>query len=656
MPQPTTQGDNLDDAGDEPLYLADLPRTRLAGISIHSVTERQVVRTILSELAAGRGGTVVTPNLDHLFRANKGVSFRALVADFDLVVADGMPLVWASKLQGTPLPERVAGSNLITSLSEGAAEAGRSLFLLGGDPGTADGSATVLRERHPGIKIAGTHCPERGFEKSTVRFAQMVDALRKAEPDIVFVALGSPKQEVLIKQLQPTLPNAWWLGIGISFSFITGDVSRAPAWMRNNGLEWIHRLSQEPGRLGRRYLVDGPPYAAKLMVGSLWQRFAGKTAGVATSPKAVRLPRESTNGFGEAPAVVTTDKTAPDKTAPDKTAPDEPDPHAGDIVSHTTSPIEGTERDVLSGLREMILLGGQALPSRLAVTVERPVLEMPLCRRPNDEKMHAGQMERLIDGWLRWSEGVADLAGIDFLPTRLVFNNNARRPELVSPAGVVPRPAGAFSIETDRSPHRGTGGLLHDLVDGYDPNSLVLVCTARQVMIDPLVAVVRTLAGRIAKGADAAIIAHRDGTPAGVMMMRCSVLQAVKSVGYVDMKQQAFPELRERFDIRVVRSRRATGIPVFGAGSYIHAVGRYHAQRDGRGFEPPPLGIPLAEDFGCHFTLVEDGATVDPSAYLHDSVVLAGGVVEADASVVGSVVSGRGVVRRGREVLGQLVA
>ncbi|MEM1013048.1 MAG: hypothetical protein AAGI46_12605 [Planctomycetota bacterium] len=140
------------------------------------------------------------------------------------------------------------------------------------------------------------------------------------------------------------------------------------------------------------------------------------------------------------------------------------------------------------------------------------------------------------------------------------------------------------------------------------------------------------------------------------MLIRSGVLQSIKAVGYVDMKQQALPELRNRFDIRVVRSRRATGIPIFGATSYIQAVGRYHAQRDGRGFEAPPLGIPLAEDFGCHFTLVEDGAQVDSSVYLHDSVVLDGGVVEAGASLVGSVVTGSGIVRRGREVLGGLVA
>ncbi|MEM1013782.1 MAG: WecB/TagA/CpsF family glycosyltransferase, partial [Planctomycetota bacterium] len=604
--------DDVPDATDQPdaavqpadlngdrLYVEDLERTRLAGISIHRVTEEQVVRVILSELAVGRGGTVVTPNLDHLFRANKGVSFKALVADFDLVVADGMPLVWASRIQGTPLPERVAGSNLINSLSAGAAEQRRSLFLLGGDPGTAEGSAKVLKERHPEIRIAGTHCPERGYEQNPVRFAQIVDALRDAQPDIVFVALGSPKQERLIRQLQPTLPRAWWLGIGISFSFITGEVSRAPAWMRNNGLEWIHRLYQEPGRLGKRYLFDGPPYAAKLLMGSLFERVSGRARVV---PAPGRLSPEPVNGSATPAAPVQPEMPA--VRAED---------HAGDIVSHQAQPAEGNERDVLRDLREMILLGGQALPSRLAVAAERPVLEMPLCRRADHAEQHPGKMERLIDGWLRWGEGVAELAGQDFLPTRLVFNPNQRLPSAVSPPGVVPRPAGAFTVETDISPHRGTGGLLHDLVLGQDPSALVLVCTARQVMIDPLVAVVRTLAGRIARGADAAIIAHRDGTPAGVMLIRSGVLQSIKAVGYVDMKQQALPELRNRFDIRVVRSRRATGIPIFGATSYIQAVGRYHAQRDGRGFEAPPLGIPLAEDFGCHFTLVEDGAQVDSS-------------------------------------------
>src|SRR5439155_21039481 len=141
-----------------------LPFIHLDGVKLHAVTERQCIDHILTEVDAGRGGVVVTPNLDHLRRCVKDLNFGALVSDADLVVADGMPLVWASRLQATPLPERVAGSNLISTLSATAAERGRSIFLLGGAEGTAEGAAELLRQRHPTIKIVGTFCPRLGFE------------------------------------------------------------------------------------------------------------------------------------------------------------------------------------------------------------------------------------------------------------------------------------------------------------------------------------------------------------------------------------------------------------------------------------------------------------------------------------------------------------
>ena len=123
----------------------------LHGIRLHTLNEAQCIAHIMEQLSGGFGGTVVTPNLDHLRRCVKDLHFGALVAEADLVVADGMPLVWASRLQGTPLPERVAGSNLISSLSAAAAQNGRSVFLLGGAEGTAAGAAELLVQRNPGL-------------------------------------------------------------------------------------------------------------------------------------------------------------------------------------------------------------------------------------------------------------------------------------------------------------------------------------------------------------------------------------------------------------------------------------------------------------------------------------------------------------------------
>jgi N-acetylglucosaminyldiphosphoundecaprenol N-acetyl-beta-D-mannosaminyltransferase len=248
----------------------------LDGVRIDVVDEQQARQRILSGLAKGAGGSVVTVNIDHMVRCRRDPAYRSLVDRAELVVADGMPLVWGSRLQGTALPERVAGSSVTLSLAADLAEQGRSLFLLGGNPGVAEAAGRVLAERFRGLRIAGTYCPPFGFERDRTEMQRIREALDATRPDVVYVALGSPKQEWLIDQLRnqrPDLSTTWWLGVGISLSFITGEVHRAPWWVQRLGLEWVHRMAQEPRRLFRRYVIDGMPYAACLMIRCLAARF-----------------------------------------------------------------------------------------------------------------------------------------------------------------------------------------------------------------------------------------------------------------------------------------------------------------------------------------------------------------------------------------------
>ncbi|MHC5064112.1 MAG: WecB/TagA/CpsF family glycosyltransferase [Planctomycetota bacterium] len=249
-----------------------LPSIDLMGVQIHAITEERCIRHILGAISAGRGGWVATPNLDHLRRFQKDPEFAKIYPTASLRVADGVPLLWASRLQGTPLPEQVAGSNMISSLSAAAASEGASVFLLGGDPGTAEKAAKVLTERFPALKIAGTACPQPGFERDESQMSELQAQLTASQADIVFVALGSPKQEVLIHDHHGILPKSWWLGVGISFSFLCGEVQRAPRWMQRCGVEWLHRLLQEPRRLMKRYLLQGIPFALRLFSRSFWRR------------------------------------------------------------------------------------------------------------------------------------------------------------------------------------------------------------------------------------------------------------------------------------------------------------------------------------------------------------------------------------------------
>jgi N-acetylglucosaminyldiphosphoundecaprenol N-acetyl-beta-D-mannosaminyltransferase len=259
------------------------PRKRvdLMGLPVDQLTEQGTIDTVLEAAGAGRGGCLFTPNLHHMQAFSRGADGAvyeraARLSGARLVVADGMPLIWASRLRGTPLPERVAGSDLIWSLTRGAAERGASIFLLGGNPGSAEACAQHMREEFPAVRIAGLLSPPKGFEQDARALDEIVATLRAAAPDIVYVALGFPKQEDLALQLAPEMPTTWFVGVGISFSFVSGEVQRAPRWMQDAGLEWMHRLVQEPRRLFRRYVVDGLPFAARMFAHAIGSRFGSR--------------------------------------------------------------------------------------------------------------------------------------------------------------------------------------------------------------------------------------------------------------------------------------------------------------------------------------------------------------------------------------------
>lgn len=251
-------------------------RVRLLGLPIDVVTHEGAIARIVAGARAGRGGVVVTPNLDQLRLHQARPELRPLYEDAELVVADGMPIVWACALQGTPLPERVAGSDLTVSLAAAAERTGLTIYLLGGPPGTADRAARTLSTIHPALRVAGTSCPPIGFEHDLGEMLRVERDLLAARPDLVLMGLSFPKSLLLSAHMRDLLPRAWFLGIGVSLSFVTGDVRRAPPWMRRAGLEWAHRMIQEPGHLARRYLIDDLPFLRLLMTHALRQRLAAR--------------------------------------------------------------------------------------------------------------------------------------------------------------------------------------------------------------------------------------------------------------------------------------------------------------------------------------------------------------------------------------------
>lgn len=243
------------------------------GLQVDNVDSREVVDRVMRSLGRGQGGWIATPNVDILRQAVADPELAAIVGQADLVIPDGMPLVWASRLQRTPLQARVTGSELVYPLAQAAAAAGRTFFLLGGPPGVAERAVPALEREARELRVAGCYAPPYGFENDREAMQRIVDVLSEADPDIVFCGFGFPKQERLIVALGPHFPSTWFVSAGGTFSMLAGETPAAARWMRRNGLEWVHRLRLEPGRLFRRYVVHDAPFAVRLLSTSVMRRF-----------------------------------------------------------------------------------------------------------------------------------------------------------------------------------------------------------------------------------------------------------------------------------------------------------------------------------------------------------------------------------------------
>lgn len=251
------------------------PSVALCGMDIARLSASELLDHIFREIGEGRGGWLVTANLDFVRRYHVQPEHRPLYDAASLRVADGMPLVWAARLQGQPVPERLAGSSLVFDLSERAAAEGRTMYFLGGAGDAASLAKDELEARYPGLRVVGTSAPWVQSPPTEDEVQGIVAELRALGPDLLLVGLGSPKQEELIHALRPHFPATWMIGVGISFSFVAGAVSRAPVWMQKSGLEWVHRLLMEPGRLFRRYVIDDLPFAFVLFSDAVRRRLAG---------------------------------------------------------------------------------------------------------------------------------------------------------------------------------------------------------------------------------------------------------------------------------------------------------------------------------------------------------------------------------------------
>lgn len=199
---------------------------------------------------------VVTPNVDHIVKLEKDKEFQEVYKNANLILTDGMPLIWISKLKGNPIKEKVSGSDLFPKVCELAAKKNYSVFLLGAAEGIAQLAAENLRKKYSGLNIVGTYSPNYGFENNEIEINKIIELVNSTKPDILAVGLGAPKQEKFIYKYKEQLNVPISLGIGASIDFEAGNFKRAPKWMQKSGLEWFYRLCKEPKRMFRRYLID----------------------------------------------------------------------------------------------------------------------------------------------------------------------------------------------------------------------------------------------------------------------------------------------------------------------------------------------------------------------------------------------------------------
>jgi len=232
-----------------------IPTVHLGRTDVHACTMAEAVRAVMDLIDRGDPALVVTPNVDHLVLLEHDSEFDDAYARASLRLADGTPLVLLARALGTPVPERVAGVDLTVCVLAAAERAQRSVFFLGGEPTVLDRAVESLRARFPGLRVLGTASP--GVELDTIGPGEQdaLDAIAQAEPDLLVMFLGTPKQEKWFWRRQDLLPPTVALAVGGTVDMLAGVKRRAPRWVQRIGFEWVWRLTQDPARLAHRYLV-----------------------------------------------------------------------------------------------------------------------------------------------------------------------------------------------------------------------------------------------------------------------------------------------------------------------------------------------------------------------------------------------------------------
>lgn len=233
-----------------------MSRIKFMNTEIDNLTMTEALSAIEDLIQQKKNAYVVTPNVDHIVKLESNELLKASYAEADLILTDGKPLIWASQLYHTPIKEKISGSDLFPELCKLAAQKHYSMFFLGAREGIAATAAEKLNEQLPNLNIVGCYAPPLGFENDPNELKKIEKNIKEANPQILILALGCPKQEILAYQLRKQFNVPITLCLGATLDFAAGYIKRAPCWMRNAGLEWLYRLYREPIRMFKRYILE----------------------------------------------------------------------------------------------------------------------------------------------------------------------------------------------------------------------------------------------------------------------------------------------------------------------------------------------------------------------------------------------------------------
>jgi len=239
--------------------LAEIPRANVLGVGISAVDLEEAAGLFRKALADGLRGYVCVTGVHGVMEAHKDPGLRRILNSSLLSTPDGVPMVWIGRLQGFSRMRRVFGPDLMRRVCEISAREGRTHFLYGGKPGVAEQLKTVLTEQFPGLQVVGSYTPpfrplNAGEEQALAR------TVARLKPDIFWVGLSTPKQERFMARYSPMFETRLMVGVGAAFDYLIGSIRDAPDWVKAAGLQWLHRLIQEPRRLWKRYLVNNPRF------------------------------------------------------------------------------------------------------------------------------------------------------------------------------------------------------------------------------------------------------------------------------------------------------------------------------------------------------------------------------------------------------------